>query len=742
MAGAERGESMSNDTKRRFWLALALSCIAWGPALADPLTIAIAAPMSGGGRHIGPEIVNAVQMLVDETNRSGGIGGRPLAVRLYDDATSADTARKVAGDIADSPAVAVIGHPHSPVALAAAPIYQKGGIAILSSAAESSLTADNPVFFRIIPALDTQGRASAIYVREALGLDRATMLYRDDNFGRSLRQSFAEEFTGGGRGQARDVQLPPQGAVDWAKVVAGLAADPRHGLILLAMQDFDAAQFLVEKRRQGLEAPVMGPQALARDVFVTLFKDQPEEGPRPGIFAEGVYAMAPAILDTANKDTVDFAAAYQARFGTPPGWTGIKYHEAAQALVVALARAEIGNRPDTRDADRRAVRAALAGLDSPRTAAFGLTGPIQFDHDRNRVDSFRVGRFQGGRFVSAPVQFVRIADPTAVDLKRGLAADNIRRIGGDYYWRQRIVYTGLQPVSIDRIETREGFFSADFYLWMRFIDRDGVTAVEFPDMVRGGYDPAKPVAERRTDGMTYLLYRVKGDFRNEFALGDYPFDRQQLAIRLANSRLTRDEVVYAVDALPPALPDRGNAAEAAGWRTPGQWEGRQVERFRDEVVSKNSLGDPEAIQSGRALEFSGFKAVVTVQRQVLVFLKKNLLPLGLLTLVVYSTLFYPESVLKERLTVPVAGMLSASVLLAATQNKLGDIGYTTAAEYMFYLFFFVSLMAMLSALTEERLRLGGWKRLSLFVRRSSHLMFPVSVAAACGFLVIHFSDRF
>ncbi|RAU23729.1 hypothetical protein CU669_01095 [Paramagnetospirillum kuznetsovii] len=700
---------------------------------ADTLTIAVAAPMSGGGKHIGPEIANAVQLLADETNAVGGIGGRLLTVRLFDDATSADVAKTIAAEISAGPALAVIGHAHSPVALAAAPIYRDGGLATLSSAAEGALTKDFATFFRIIPALDAQGRAAAIYALEELGQTRTTIVYRDDNFGRSLLHAYSDQFTKGGRGRVRAMPLP-KGPVDWAAVVTDLAADP--GLIVIAMQDFDAKHFLAEKRRRGNEAPVLGSQAFARDVFITLFKDEPEEAARPGYFAEGLYAMAPTILDTANKDTLDFALAYRARFGASPGWIGVKYYEAARAVVQALGRAAIGNTAQSRDKDRASVRQALAAMDSPSTAVGGLTGPILFDAERNRVDSFRVGRFQGGRFLSAPVQLVPVADPRSVDLPRAMAADTVRKIGQEHFWRQRIVYTGIQPVSIDKIETKDGFFSADFYMWMRFVEREGITAVQFPDMIRGGYNPAQPVASRKADGMTYLLYRVKGDFRNEFNLADYPFDQQQLIIRLANTHLTREEVVYAVDALP------SGRADAGSWRMPGQWDGRQVDRFRDDLVSKGALGDLDAMQSGRALEFSGFKAVLMAQRQVMVFLRKNLLPLGLLTLVVYSTLFYPESMLKERLTVPVAAMLAASVLLSGVQARLGDIGYTTAAEVIFYIFFFAGLMAMLSALVEERLRLSNWPRLMIIVRRGSHILFPLTVLATWMALFVQYRDRF
>lgn len=725
---------------RSVWggLALAVLTVWCAPTFASeppPLVIAIAAPLSGSGAHIGPEIVNAVHMLVDDTNKAGGIGGRQVAVQVFDDTTSPDGARKAAEAAAASPALVVIGHPHSPVALAASPIYQAAHLPLLSSAAETSLTTANPFGFRIVPSLDEQGRASAIYAREELRLDRATVVHRDDNFGHTLRQAFTAEFTAGRLAKVRTIALPKE-AIDWPAIIAQVANDPQPGLIVLAMQDYDARPFLIEMKRRGLAAPVMGPQAVARDIFVSLFKDLPEERDAPGYFAEGVYAMAPAILDTANKDTVDFAAAYRARFGAAPGWLGVKYYEAAQAVIAAMGRTGLSGRPDSITADRDLLRDALTGLGQSVRPPAGLTGPIRFDAQRNRVDSFRVGRFQGGRFVSAPIQFVRIGDPATVNLQRGLAADTIRRIGDAYYWRQRIVFTGLQILAIDKIDTKDAIFSADFYMWMRFVDRDGIAEVEFPDMIRGSYNPAQPVASRRVDGTTYLLYRIKADFRNEFALGDYPFDQQRLVIRVANTRLTRDEVVYAVDNLAPAQPIR----EAGGLRMPEQWENRGVERFRDDIVSKTALGDPDAILSGRALEFSGFKAVTTAQRQVVVFLKKNLLPLGLLTLVVYSTLFYPESMLKERLTVPVATILAASVLLSGNQAKLGDIGYTTVVEIIFYLFFVVSLLAMLSALLEERLR--RWRVLALVTRRGSHILFPVTVAGAALAFAVHFSERF
>ena len=101
-------------------------------------------------------------------------------------------------------------------------------------------------------------------------------------------------------------------------------------------------------------------------------------------------------------------------------------------------------------------------------------------------------------------------------------------------------------------------FSADLYFWMRYAPRDDIASVDFPDLIRGKFDPEAPVSQEITDGLVHRLYRIKGEFKNDFKLQDYPFDAQRLTIRLVNTAWTRDQVVYAVDSvgLDPRSPPR------------------------------------------------------------------------------------------------------------------------------------------------------------------------------------------
>ena len=144
------------------------------------------------------------------------------------------------------------------------------------------------------------------------------------------------------------------------------------------------------------------------------------------------------------------------------------------------------------------MRAALAAINSPKTAVAGLTGRLYFDADRDIPRPVRLGYFHHGRFVTAPLQLVRVDHPDAVDLAAEREKGHVVSFGDRHYWVQRVVYTGIDIVRLNRIDVKQGTFNVDFYLWMRFAgDGDGQTQVQFPALLdRGAFDPARPVANR------------------------------------------------------------------------------------------------------------------------------------------------------------------------------------------------------------------------------------------------------
>jgi hypothetical protein len=110
------------------------------------------------------------------------------------------------------------------------------------------------------------------------------------------------------------------------------------------------------------------------------------------------------------------------------------------------------------------------------------------------------------------------------------------------------------------------------------------------------------------------------------------------------------------------------------------------------------------------------------------------MPLFLLVMVVFATLFFPETLFRERITLPITAILTSAVLLIAVNNQLGDIGYTTAIEAVFYVFFGLCLMAMVSGYGHEQLRQRGKGRLAAIVDRSAQVLYGGTVCAMIALL--------
>jgi hypothetical protein len=85
-------------------------------------------------------------------------------------------------------------------------------------------------------------------------------------------------------------------------------------------------------------------------------------------------------------------------------------------------------------------------------------------------------------------------------------------------------------------------------------------------------------------------------------------------------------------------------------------------------------------------------------------LAKTLLPLVIMTLIMLASLYFPNVLVKEKITVVITAAFSGAVLLAAVNSQLGAVGYTMAVEYVFYIFFALRLLCIVSVPASERLR--------------------------------------
>jgi branched-chain amino acid transport system substrate-binding protein len=682
---------------------------------APPLKLAILTSLTDaqGVEEIdGRMMVEGVRLAVEEANADPS--SPRIALEVYDDHSSDAIVAEQAAKIAASDAIAVVGAIYSTSALAAGPSFSRAGIAFVTPVAQSDLLTRDATTFRTIFKNSDLGDWLANYMRAVLGGKRAVVIYVDDAYGRTLNEGFRR---GADRIGLDTTSYGFTGEGERDKAVLQAAADPDKPMIVLAMQEEDAAPAIVSLRRLGVTTPIVG-GTFSELSLVELFKNLPEEKRARGFFGRNLYAAAPVLLDSANKATLDFVGHFKARFGADRAisWIAVQSYDAGRVAVAALR--EAARRPG---ADLKAKRAAvldfMASLNGPARAVAGVLGPIWFQPDRGRLMPIRIGRFQDALVESAPIQLV--PDPTPDP--REIASGALVEIApGKYAHRQKVVYAGLFLNDVGRIDLAQSTFSADFYVWMRFAadprsSETDPTQIEFPNMVRGNFTADRP-ADRRdyADGMVYRLWRINADFKNDFHLQHYPADRQVLDIQFFNARAASDRLVYVVDrtALAAAIPMAQAAgpfpsAAAGAFRNLTQWQPLGVTTLLDNLVAQSALGEPGLVGLERMRELSGFKMEIEVQRNIGTTLIKTLLPIGLMTLVMFATLFFPPGLAASKVAVAITAALSGAVLLSSINAQLGNVGYVIAVEYGFYVFFALSLVCIVIVLVGERYRLAG-----------------------------------
>jgi ABC-type branched-subunit amino acid transport system substrate-binding protein len=732
-------------------LLAAVAIFAWplGAAAqqASPLRIAAALTLSGPAANIGTEVLEGIQLGLEDA----GPQAPQVDLAIVDDGGTAEGARDAARRIVDGDALAVIGPSLSAVVLAAEPIYAEADLSVIAPNIATDATAG---IFRLNLGQSKVGEALADYLYHALGGRRATVIHSDDGYG----QPFALGFRRGAERLGIRATYHPVSDAQQAAVAAQRAAgSPQGTAIVLGMLETTAVPVLRILKRADVPGPFLATASFAYDGYSRLFAAEPEEQANPGFFTDGLYAASPVLLDSGGAALLAFEARYRARHGREPSWRTVLAYDAMRMLLGILASARPLDTPPSHDvaARRRAVREAILALDGPKRAFPGLSGPVWFGPTRGRAAVIRIARFDRDWLESAPLQLVPATNP---DLDERLTGAVVPAADGHFARLQRVVYAGVYLNEIARLDLLQSSFTADFYLWLRSAATTtrpgdaGPAEIQFPDMRRGDFDPALPAVRRDLqDGSTYRLWHVRGEFRNEFDLHRFPFDRQMLIVRLFNARAASDRIVYALDRRAvarqspavPARPSAGDGARAATLDTPAgspwvssdafrhltQWRALRAEARRDVLVTPSALGDPLLIGAEQVRELSGFRFEVELRRRTLSTLAKSLLPVGLMTLMMFASLWFPPALVRDKVAVAITGALSGAVLLAAINSQLGNVAYTMDVEHAFYVFFALALLCILSVSATERLRNSGRGRTALLTERATRLVFFLAVAA-------------
>jgi len=353
--------------------------------------LGVVGPFTGDGAQFGEMIRMGVEMKAHEINEAGGINGVMLELELQDDKGDPKEAANVAQKLGSDPDVlAVIGHFNSSCSLAGKEVYNQMNVLQLSPGSTNVTVCEGGDWtFRNVYRDDYQGYFIADYIQNVLGYEKVAVFFDNDDYGRGLRDAFAERAEEIGleivaeEAYVRDTQeYTPQ-------LTQIRAKDP--DIIFISGLYANAAMILTQSKNLDIQTPFIGGDGLLSS---DLIKNE-------GSAAEGTIITCPFLPTVEDEKTREFVEAFEKKYNEKPdAWAALSYDAVG---IVAEAIAEVGT-------DRTAIRDYVASLDSPESAYEGVTGMTYFDENGDVMKPLVVAVVRDGEFYPAERQVDSLAE--------------------------------------------------------------------------------------------------------------------------------------------------------------------------------------------------------------------------------------------------------------------------------------------------------------------------------------------
>jgi ABC-type branched-subunit amino acid transport system substrate-binding protein len=199
------------------------------PSSGDPLVLGYILPETGQLAFLGPPMIAAVQMAVEEINAAGGVFGSPVELLSGDEAGDAAFAASEASRLLAAGVDAIVGAAATGMTLAIIDQVTSAGVVQCSpSNTGPSLTnyPDNGFYFRTAPSDALQGPVLAEQIL-ADGFTSISIVARADDYGRGLLENTVAAFeAAGGDVLVQETFDPEAGTFDSAvEAMLGSGAD-------------------------------------------------------------------------------------------------------------------------------------------------------------------------------------------------------------------------------------------------------------------------------------------------------------------------------------------------------------------------------------------------------------------------------------------------------------------------------------------------------------------------------------
>lgn len=345
----------------------------------DTKTIKVGAifPLTGDASSYGQSSRNALDLLVDETNKNNALPGKQIEIVYEDDENkpqnSVSALQKL---IKDEKVAALIGTTSSKGCIAMGPVATEAKLPMITpTATNPKVTQSDNFVFRASFTDIFQGTVLAKFATENLKVKTAAVLYdADDDYSKGLAGYFRDDFEKAG-GKVVSFETYNTDDKDFNTQLSRIKTQSPE---ILFIPDYYNVAGLIAKqaRSQGVTATLLGGDGW----------DSPDLYKIGGSAVNGAYFSSHYSPQNNSQEAVKFKNEYKAKYGEEPDAFAALAYDAGTIVVNALKKA------GSSSGDK--IKAAMM-----KTELSGVTDTIKFDEDRGPVKPAVIFKIENGKQV-------------------------------------------------------------------------------------------------------------------------------------------------------------------------------------------------------------------------------------------------------------------------------------------------------------------------------------------------------
>jgi branched-chain amino acid transport system substrate-binding protein len=326
---------------------------------AKAVKLGLMVPITGNQAQYGDDMRRGAELALAQLNAAKTISDTTLTLQVEDSKGDPQEAANVAQKfVSQGDITAVIGDFSSTACLAAAPIYQRAGVIMLTPvASHPDITKTGSYIFRDTPIAASECGAVTGWAKE-LDFKTVAVIGRNDDYGRAYGQIFRKQAEAYGATVVGEEYIAGD-SQDLKPLITGMRAKQPQA-VFLAMFQVEAALLFRQSKEMNFHPTFMSGAGLFNPQLLNLARDA----------ANGLLLVSTYFPESDRPQVKDFVAAFKAKYNAVPSKFSAHTYDSVGMVVSAIKAAG--------STDHAKVRDALAATKDYK----GVTGDISFDKDR------------------------------------------------------------------------------------------------------------------------------------------------------------------------------------------------------------------------------------------------------------------------------------------------------------------------------------------------------------------------